>query len=226
MKALLTIAATAMLLVTAPSFADKFEAVHAVEFKDSDRARIAVDALMQDPAMKGAKVSLYALDFGDAEASHVIVQDFDSYAEYMDSTAKRVASPGWLRYVHDTDLFSLYKGSQLVMVVDDHGAPRRSAGYLAVYLVHTSDPATYRQGVADLNKGVGNPGVFRLASMRTGTMTFNHVVLIGGPDFQAVNTYLDKLFASETFANFTAKVGATRKVVGVSFYRRVASWGG
>ena len=42
---------------------------------------------------------------------------------------------------------------------------------------------------------------------------------------KAVNEFLDKLYASDTFAKFAAKVGPTRKVVGVDMYQRVATWG-
>lgn len=220
-----TLAATAVLFAAAPSLADKFEAVHSINYPDARQAEAALEGLMTDPAMKGAKLTLYAREFGEGGAAHLVVQDFDSYAEYMDSTAKRLASPGWTRYLLDTSASAHYVGSDLAMVVDDHGAARRSAGYLAAYLVNTTDPATYRAAIADLNKAVGNPGVLRLIAFRTGTMAATHAVLIGGSDFKAVNEYLDKLFGSDAFAAFTAKVGPGRKVVGIQMYRRVATWG-
>lgn len=219
------LAATAMLFVTVPSLADKIEAVHAISYPSTSRAKDAMDELMKDPAMKGAKVTLYAREFGSAKTTHLVVEDFDSYAEYMDSTAKRLASPGWSRYMVETIVDSEYLGSELVMVVDDHGAARRSAGYLAAILINTTDPAAYRNAVADLSRGVGNPGVMRLVSFRSGSMAATHAVLFGGPDFKAVNEYLDKLYASDAFAKFAAKVGPIRKVVGVDMYQRVATWG-
>jgi len=219
------LAAMATLLVTMPSLADKFEAVHSINYPDTQRAKAAIDILMADPAMKGAKLTLYAREFGDMEATHLVVQDFDSYAEYMDSTAKRLASPGWTRYVLETHVYAHYLESELAMVVDDYGAARRSAGYLAAYLVNTSDAANYRDGIADLNRAAGNPGVLRLVAFRSGSMAATHAVLIGGADFKTVNEYLDKLFASDAFGKFTAKVGSTRKLVGVQMYRRVATWG-
>ena len=220
-----TLAATAVLFAAAPSLADKFEAVHSINYPDARQAEAALEGLMTDPAMKGAKLTLYAREFGEGGAAHLVVQDFDSYAEYMDSTAKRLASPGWTRYLLDTSASAHYVGCDRAMVVDDHGAARRSAGYLAAYLINTTDPATYRAAIADLNKAVGNPGVLRLIAFRTGTMAATHAVLIGGSDFKAVNEYLDKLFGSDAFAAFTAKVGPGRKVVGIQMYRRVATWG-
>ena len=219
------LAATALLFAASPAVADKFEAVHAIDYPDTTHAKAALDSLMADPAMKGAKVTLYAREFGGGGASHLVVEDFDDYGEYMDTTARRLASPGWTQYLLQTMADSEYHGSDLVMVVDDHGATRRSAGYLAAFRVNASDPAAYRQGIADLNRGAGNPGVLRLVSFRTGGLDATHAVLVGGADFKAVNEYLDKLFASDAFAKFSAKVGPTRKMVGVEMYRRVATWG-
>jgi hypothetical protein len=218
-------ATTAMLLVAAPSVADKLEAVHMVDYPNSSRAKENIDALVKDPAMAGHKLTLYALEFGELPVSHLVVEDFDSYSEYMDSTEKRFASPGWARYALESDVYTHYRGSNLVTVVDDHGAKRRSAGYLAAYLVNTTDAAAYRAGIADLNRAVGNPGVMRLVAFRSGNMAATHAVLIGGSDFKAVNEYLDKLFASDAFAKFTARVDPTRKLVSVQMYRRVGTWG-
>jgi hypothetical protein len=218
-------ATTAMLLVAAPSVADKLEAVHMINYPNSTRAKEDIDALVKDPAMAGQKLSLYARDFGDLPVSHLVVEDFDSYDEYMDSTAKRFASPGWARYALESEVYTHYRGSDLFTVVDDHGAKRRSAGYLAVSLVNVTDAAAYRAGIAELNRAVGNPGVMRLVAFRSGNMAATHAVLIGGSDFKAVNEYLDKLYASDAFAKFIAKVGPTRKLVSVQMYRRVGTWG-
>jgi hypothetical protein len=223
-RALLSAAATSLLLAAAPAVAQEFEAVHRVSFDSSEHAKAALGALMQDPAMKGGRVTLYVGEFGSEKSSHLIVQDFSGYADYMDSTAKRLASPGWARYMLETR-DSEYHGSDLAMVVDDHGATRRSAGYLAAYLINTTDPATYRTAVAEMTKAIGNPGVMRLVAMRTGDMSVTHAVLIGGADFKAVNEYLDKMYASDAYAKFVAKVRGIRKVVGLNMYRRVAAWG-
>jgi hypothetical protein len=224
-RTLSILAAAAALLVATPSFADKLEAVHLVNYSNTGQAKADLDTLMQDPAMKGAKLTLYALEFGEGESSHLVVQDFDSYDEYMDATAKRVASHGWARYLLDSELYRNYVGSNLVTVVDDHGAARRSAGYLVAYLVKASDAAAYRAGIANLNRAVGNPGVMRLVAFRSGSMAVTHAVLVGGSDFKATNEYLDKLFTSDAFAKFNAEMGSTRKLVGVQMYRRVGTWG-
>ncbi len=223
MKLLLP-AAAATFLLAMPALAQKIEAVHAIDFNSSEQAKAALGALTQDPAMKGTRVTLYAKNFGDPGPSHLIVEDFDSYAAYMDSRKKRLASHGWSRFLLQT-MDSEYQGSTLVMVVDDHGALRHTAGYLAAYLIHTTDPAAYRSAIAEMTEAVGHPGVMRLVAMRTGGMAYTHAVLVGGADFKAVNEFLDKLFASDAFADFVAKVGDTRNVVGVDMYERIATWG-
>ncbi len=213
-----------ILLQTGPSFAQKLEAVHAVHYTNPTQAEESLAKLMKDDAMKNARVTLYAQTFGDFASSHLVVEDFDSYKSYMSTTGARVSSHAWSRYRLDT-MGSEYRGSNLIMVVDDHGAPRHTAGYLTAYLIHTTDPDTYRSAIADLNAAIGNPGVLRLVAMRTGGRAYTHAVLIGGADFETVNTYLDKLTSSDAYADFIEKVGDSRKIVGINMYRRVASWG-
>jgi hypothetical protein len=79
-------ATTVMLLAANSSFAQTFEAVHAVDYESSDQAESSLAALMQDDSMKGAPVSLYAQTFGELGSSHLIVEDFDSYEQYMSTT--------------------------------------------------------------------------------------------------------------------------------------------
>lgn len=219
------IAAFAVILLQAgPSFAQKFEAVHSVHHKNPTQAEESLAKLMKSDAMKDARVTLYAQTFGEYGSSHLVVEDFDNYKQYMATTGARVGSHAWSRYRLET-MDSEYRGSNIFTVVDDHGAPRHSAGYLAAYLIHTTDAATYRSAIADLNAAIGNPGVLRLVAMRTGTRNFTHAVLIGGADFEAVNAFIDRLTASDAYADFVEKVGDIRKVVGLSMYRRVATWG-
>jgi hypothetical protein len=224
-KILSIVATTAMLLAAAPSMADKLEAVHMINYPSSERAKADIGALVKDPAMAGHKLTLYAREFGDLPVSHLVVEDFDSYGEYMDSTAKRFASPGWARYALESQIDTHYRGSDLVTVVDDYGAKRRSAGYLAATIVNVTNAAAYRAALAELNRAVGHPGVMRLVAFRTGNMAATHAVLIGGSDFKAVNEYLDKLYASDAYAKFSTKVGPIRKVVSVWMLQRVGTWG-
>ena len=216
--------APALLLAGISSAQQQIEAVHGINFESTSRAEAALDTLFKDDAMKGGRATLYVVEFGESESSHLVVADFNNYAEYMERTRKRHESHGWSNYLLETQ-DDEYIGSTLVSVVDDHGAPRHTAGYLVAYLIHTTDAAAYRSAIADLAEAIENPGVLRLVAMRTGNRNVTHAVLIGGKDFAAVNEYLDKLFASDAFSEFEAKVGDTREVVGVTMYRRVATWG-
>ena len=220
----LTLVTTLAVFLAGMASAQQFEAVHGINPQSTSGAKAALDNLMKDDAMKGARVTMYALEFGENPASHLIVEDFDGYGSYMKSRDKRVASHGWSRYQLATD-DSEYVGSTLVAVVDDHGAQRHTAGYLVAFLIHTTDAGAYRDAIAELDEAIDNPGVLRLVATRSGGAAYTHAVLIGGKDFKAVGEYLDELFASDAFADFVAKVGDTRKVVGVDWYRRVGTWG-
>ena len=134
---LLALASTAMLFIAAPAIAQKMEAVHAINYDSTEQAQAALGALVQDPAVKGARVTLYAKEFGASESSHLIVEDADDYGAYMTSRNKRQASPGWSRFMLATNDNSEYLNSQLVLVVDDYGAPRHTAGYLAAFLIES-----------------------------------------------------------------------------------------
>jgi hypothetical protein len=115
--------------------------------------------------------------------------------------------------------------AQLSIVVADMGKPRHDAGYLAAFVMQVSDPASYVAALTDLNKAIGNPGVLRLVSLRSGSTEATHAVLVGGNDFAAVNEYLDKLFASDAYRTFNGKVGDIRTMRSVNMYRRVSAWG-
>lgn len=223
-KILSAIAVTAAMLVGFGAHAQQFEAVHNINFESTSGAKAALDALFEDDAMKDAKATLYALDFGDRKSSHLIVVDSDSYEVHMKNDAARQQSHGWANYLLATQ-GSEYVSGDMVMVIDDHGKPRHTAAYLAAYLIHTTDAATYREAIAELNDAIGNPGVLRLVALRTGRTSVTHAVLIGGDDFAAVNKYIDELTTSDAFAAFVAKVGDTRKVVGLDMYERVGAWG-
>lgn len=215
---------TACLMLSGTTNAQQSEAVYAFNFNNTANAKIAMDVLFEDEAMADSRVTLYVARFGNVASSHLVVVDFDNYDEFMEQNAARVASHGWAKYLLATQ-DSEFVGGDLLSVVADHGAPRYSAGYLVAYLINTTDPAGYAAAISDLNDAVDNPGVLRLVAFRSGDMAATHAVLIGGENFAAVAGYLDKLFASDAFDDFVSAVGDTRKVVGVQWFERVATWG-
>lgn len=204
--------------------AQQFEAIYSLENVSSSEAKAAMDDLFSDAALKGARATLYAADFGVRDGSLKIVADFDSYEERDERDNKRLASLGWARFqlaMQDAE----FVAADMVGVVADHGEPRHTAGYLLVYLVQVQDPAVYAAALAEMNDALGNPGVLRLVAMRSGSRAVTHAVLIGGDDFASVNEYMDKLYASDAFRTFASKVGDIRSVVHIESYRKVGAWG-
>ena len=218
------LAVSILVLADASAQAQQFEVVHSLNYANPSAAKAALDALFNDDAMKDGKATLYAYDLGDHQSSHLVVEDFDSYEDRVAVDDSRRASHGWSKYLLATQ-DAEYVGSELIMVVEDHGKARHTAGYLAAFLIHTTDATAYSEAVAELAKAVRNPGVLRLVALRTGNRAVTHAVLIGGEDFAAVNEYLDKLYASEGFEKFIAEVKDIRKVVGMNMYRRIGTWG-
>lgn len=212
------------LLVATGAQAQQFEAVYTLESESTSDAVEAFDILFEDEAMKGSKVTLYSADFGVAEGSHVLVVDYDNYADRETRGAKRRASHGWSKFQLATQDMEFIAG-EMAIVVADHGKPRHTAGYLMAFLLNVQDAAIYSAALEEMNDALGNPGVLRLVAMRSGSRAVTHAVLVGGDDFEAVNNYMDELYASDAFASFAAKVGDIRSVVAIQMYRRVGAWG-
>lgn len=223
-KALSAVLLSILILVGAATNAQQFEAVYSMEGAGSSDVAAAFDDLFTDPAMKGAKVSLYAADFGVRDGSLKLVADFDNYDQRAERDNKRRASHGWARFqlaMEDLE----FVAADMAGVVADLGKPRHTAGYLLAYVMNVKDPAAYVAALTELNRAAGNPGVLRLVNFRTGSTAVTHAVLIGGDDFAAVNKYMDKLLSSDAFAAFSAKVRDIRSVVHIEAYRRVGAWG-
>ncbi|MDX1515499.1 MAG: hypothetical protein R3288_01595 [Woeseiaceae bacterium] len=215
----------ASLLPWSAAGAQAIETVYSLNFESTDAAAAAIGELFEDDDLRGSKVTLYAADFGVANgASHVIVADYDSYADRTRLDKKRTDSHGWARYMlknQETELVS----ADLVTVVRDFGKPRHTAGYLVVFLMSVSDSAAYLEALGELDDAIGNPGVLRLVGVRTGSTQVSHAVLVGADSFEAANSYLDKLFASDAYAAFVAKVEDIRSIRHVEMFRRVGGWG-
>lgn len=212
------------MLLSAGVQAQQFEAVYSLEGVSSSKAKAAMEDLASDPAMKDGGVTLYAADFGVTDGSLKIVADFDNYAQRAERDKKRRASHGWSRWqlaMQDAD----FVAANMVAVVADHGEPRHTADYLLVYTLNVQDAAVYAAALEEMNDALGNPGVLRLVALRSGNRAATHAVLIGGDDFAAVNEYMDKLYASNAFGTFVAKVRDIRSVVHIESYRKVGAWG-
>lgn len=219
-----TVVVSFFMLLSAAVQAQPFEAVYSLGGVSSSEAKAAMEDLFSDSAMKDAGVTLYAADFGVADGSLKIVADFDNYAQRAERDKKRRASHGWSRWqlaMQDAE----FVAANMVAVVADYGKPRHTADYLLVYHVNVEDASVYAAALKEMNDALGNPGVLRLVAMRSGSRAVTHAVLIGGDDFAAVNEYMDKLYASDAFATFVAKVRDIRSVVHIESYRKVGAWG-
>lgn len=219
-----TVVVSFFMLLSAAVQAQPFEAVYSLGGVSSSEAKAAMEDLFSDSAMKDAGVTLYAADFGVADGSLKIVADFDNYAQRAERDKKRRASHGWSRWqlaMQDAE----FVAANMVAVVADYGKPRHTADYLLVYHVNVQDASVYAAALKEMNDALGNPGVLRLVAMRSGSRAVTHAVLIGGDDFAAVNEYMDKLYASDAFATFVAKVRDIRSVVHIESYRKVGAWG-
>lgn len=217
--------APALLLAWSTASGQAIETVYSLKYDNTDEAAAAIEELFEDDALRGSKVTLYAADFGVANgASHVVVADYDSYADRTRLDKMRIDSHGWANYMlknQDTELVA----ADLVPVVRDFGRPRHTAGYLVVFLMSVSDPGAYLAALGELDDAIGNPGVLRLVAIRTGSTQVSHAVLVGADSFEAANAYLDKLFASDAYASFADKVKDIRSIQHVEMFRRVGAWG-
>lgn len=225
MKSIIRLALVASgLLLAGMVHAQKWEAVYSFEGVSSSEATAAFEDMFSDSAMKNNSVSLYAADFGVRDGSHKIVVDFNNYDERAGRDERRRASHGWSRWqlaMQDAD----FVAADMVGVVADYGKPRHTAGYLLVYLVNVQDAGIYASALKEMNDALGNPGVLRLVAMRSGSRAVTHAVLIGGDDFASVHKYMDKLYASDAFRAFSAKVSSIRSVVHIEAYRKLGAWG-
>lgn len=213
------------LLISGYAHAQAIEAVYNLKFDGNVDVKAAMTELFADDALKGSKATLYAHDVGvPGEGSHTIVADYDNYAARAKLDKARVESHGWANYMlatHGSELVS----ADLVRVLKDYGKPRNEAGYLVAFTMQVGDPGAYVTALDKLNDAVGHPGVLRLVEIRSGAAEVTHAVLIGADDFAAANTYLDKLFASDGYAEFKKEVSDYRKIHNVAMYRRVGAWG-
>lgn len=220
-----TIAASLIVLFSSYANAQAIETVYSLKFENTDTVEAAMNALFKDKAVRGSKATLYVNDLGvPGEATHTIVADYASYADRDKLDKARVESHGWANYMLDTQGYE-FVSADLSIVLKDFGKPRHDAGYLTAFVMRVTDPGAYLAALSDLNNAVGNPGVLRLVALRSGPADVTHAVLIGGADFAAVNSYLDKLFASDDYAAFNGKVGGIRTMLSVQMYRRVGHWG-
>lgn len=108
----------------------------------------------------------------------------------------------------------LYKAGEMR---DDHRS-------VVAFIMSVRDPAAYARALANLAEDVGHPGSLRLMQLRFGGTGATHVVLLSASDSVAMNEYLDRLLASDGYAEFAEDVRDIRTIRTVNFYSLARHW--
>lgn len=187
----------------------------------------ALDRLQKSDDVSGTKVGLWVPEFSAGSGvNHVVVVEYEDYADYEAKSARRLASRDWQTFLGTVTDASRLVNSALMIQRMAVGEGWRNHGASAVYVMSVSDPVKYAQAFDRLIGAQGHPGSVRLLEVRAGSQGASHVVVITAPGFAALNQYLDKLFASEDYRRFADQVRSIRTINTVSQYRRIGSWGG
>ena len=206
--------------------ADPVQAVFGLDVDNSAAFMGAMDTLFESDDMADHKVSVWAAMFnGSSPTSHVVVAEYDSYAEYESLTKRRLASSDWLRFVNTVDGNSDGTSSALHIQRIVEGSGWRNHEVAAVFIMTVRDPAAYAAAFTEMIGELDNPGSVRLMQIRAGGMGATHIAIITGNGVAAVNEYLDDLETSDAFARFLGKVSSIRTVNTVSMFRRMRSYG-
>ncbi len=219
------IALSLAILVSGFAQAQAIEGVYTLKYDSTRAAVAAIDTLFEDDDLSGSKITLYSIDFGGNNgATHIVVADYDNYASRDELDQKRVQSHGWSKYLLATQGTELV-AAELAVVVDAYGKARHEAGYLVAFIMKIDDVTAYRAALQKLNSAVKGSLGTRLLSLRSGPSAASHVVLLGSENFAAANEYLDKMYASDGFAEFIGEVSGIRTLVSVEMLRREGTWG-
>lgn len=226
-KALPGVAAAACLSLGAAASADPLIAAIGLEVDNPSAFVPALDQLQKSDDVRGTKLGLWVPEFsGGSSVNHVVVVEYEDYADYEERSARRLASRDWQTFIGTVSESRRLVNSSLMIQRMAAGEGWRNHGASAVYMMSVSDPVKYAQAFDRLIGAQGHPGSVRLLEVRAGSQGASHVVVFTAPGFAALNEYLDKLLASEDYRRFADQVRSIRTMNAVSQYRRIRSWGG
>ena len=214
-----------LMCMSGAAVADPVERYVSLDVSNPRAFVAALDSFRESGAMDGTTTSLWAAMFdGSNPTTHVVAISYDDYAE-MQSVDERVfTSQEWGEYqdaIEGTnEVMALAMGVQRLAV----GSGWHNHGSGMVFNMTVRDPAAYAEAFAELMNAVDNPGSARLIEMRAGGQGATHIAIVTAPDFVALNTYIDELFASEAYRDFVDEVGEIRRINTTSIYRRVMTW--
>jgi hypothetical protein len=225
-RAFLSGLSTVLVSVSGLAAAAPVQAVHGLDVDNSAAFLAAIDTLFESDDIAEHKVSIWAAVFdGSSPTTHVVVEEFDSYAQYDAQTARRLGSNDWPRFGMASDDILKSTGSALHIQRVADGSGWRNHDAAAVFVMTVKDPAAYTAAFSEMIGAVDNPGSVRLMEIRAGGMGATHLAIITGESLASVNQYLDDLLASDAYRSFVGKVGEIRKIRTVSMYRRIRTHG-
>ncbi len=214
---------------TSAAFADPIETYIAFNVRSPAAVVGALDSLFNSEAGKGSKVFLVRAIFdGDDPATHFLVSDYDSFADYDKMTASRVRSGGWGNAMAAVNAAADPIRSGIGVIRADYGEgwPERD-NYVMVYSLNVTNAAKYAKAFDKLaNSDIGKqaPGVTRLMENRSAGAAPTHYVIMSAPTFAGLNEHLEAMFASKAYEDFSDDVSDIRTIVGTASYRKVKVW--
>ena len=189
----------------------------------------ALDSLMNSDAGKGSKVYLVRAIFdGDDPATHFLVSEYDSFADYDKMTASRVRSGAWGNAMAAVNAAADPVTSGIGIIRADYGEgwPDRD-NFVMVYSLNVKDAGKYAKAFDKLaNSDIGKqaPGITRLLENRSAGAAPSHYVVMSAPTFAALNEHLDAMFASKAYEDFSDDVSGIRTIVGTASYLKDKVW--
>lgn len=218
--------AAALVSISGMASADPFQTTVSLDVEHAEALVGALDNMMDSDDLAGGKVSLWAAVFdGTSPTTHVVVAEYDDYAEYESRTARRLGSGDWARFLVAADDAATVTNTAMHIQRVAAGGGWRNHDFAAVFVMTVRDPAAYVAAFRELIGAMDNPGSARLMEIRAGGMGATHLAIITGDSMGSVNGYLDELLGSDAYRTFVRKVGEIRSINTVSMYRRVRTYG-
>lgn len=209
--------------------ADPVETYIGFDVESPSAVVAALDGLFATEAARGSKLFLVRSLFdGDDPATHFLVSEYDSYADYDAMTAQKVRSGDWANAMRAIDNAGVpvRSGFGIIRANYGEGWPDRD-NFIMVYSIDVKDAGAYAKALDKLaNSEIGKkaPGITRLLENRSAGVAPTHFVVMSGPSFAALNEHLDAMFASKAYKDFNDDVEDIRTIVGTATYRKVKVW--
>jgi hypothetical protein len=215
-------------LTSAVAQAGRFETYIGFTVESPAAVVAALDEFFQSEDSQGYTVHLVASVFdGEDPATHYIVAEYDDYASYEKLAARRPASLAWHQVVQSVLASATPVGNGMGIIRADYGEGWPEQDYVAVIGLAVQDAKKYTKAFDKLSRsktGGKAPGSTRLFENRGAGAAPSHYAVMSAPSFTALNEHLDRLFASDDYADFADEVEDIRSITSTAIYRKVGSW--